>query len=131
MARNVINGMVVDGDLVITNGKVFVNGKQVTTEGKTINISIEGNVDRLQVDACDKILVNGDVGSISTASGDVILNECKGSIQTTSGDVECKGDCINISTVSGDVKVRYAEGSIKTVSGDINNMGERVNRAVK
>jgi DUF4097 and DUF4098 domain-containing protein YvlB len=126
MSRNIINGMVVDGDLVITNGKVFVNGKQVTTDGKVINISIEGNVDRLQVDACDKIFVNGDVGSVSTASGDITLNECKGNIHTTSGDVDCSGDCNNIQTVSGDVKVRYANGSIKTVSGDINNMGDRV-----
>lgn len=111
MARNIINGMVVDGDLIITNGKVFVNGKQVTTDGKIINISIEGNVETLKVDACDKILVNGDVGSISTASGDIFLNECKGSIQTTSGDVECHGNSGNITTVSGDVKVRQSSGS--------------------
>jgi DUF4097 and DUF4098 domain-containing protein YvlB len=120
MARNIINGMVVDGDLSISNGKVFVNGKQITTDGKTINILVEGNVENLQIDACEKIIVNGDVGQVTTMSGDVVLNECKGSIKTTSGDVECQGDCQSINTVSGDVKVRYAHGSVKTVSGDIN-----------
>ena len=111
----------VDGDLSIRNGKVFVNGKEITTEGKTINIAIEGNVENLQVDACDKIIVNGDIGKLRTTSGDVILNECKGDIQTTSGDVECHGDCQSINTVSGDVRVRHAHGSVETVSGDINH----------
>jgi DUF4097 and DUF4098 domain-containing protein YvlB len=120
MARNIINGLVVDGDLSIRNGKVLVNGKEITTDGKKINISIEGNVENLQVDSCDKIIINGDVGRLQTTSGDVILNECKGDIKTTSGDVECHGDCQSINTVSGDVKVRYARGSVKTVSGDIN-----------
>lgn len=121
MARNIINGMVVDGDLSIINGKVMVNGKEITTNDKKINIIIEGSVDQLKVDACDKIVVNGDVGELKTTSGDVILNECKGNIQTTSGDIECHGDCGSINTVSGDVKVKFAKGSINTVSGDINN----------
>lgn len=100
--------------------KVFVDGEEVTPDGKTITISIKGDVDSVQVDACDKIYINGNVNNISTMSGDVVLNEAKGDIKTTSGNVTCEGNCGgSITTVSGDVKAMDIAGSVKTVSGDI------------
>jgi hypothetical protein len=104
-----INGMTIQGsgNVVISNGKIMVNGKDVTPDSKEINIVINGNVDELKVDACNKVSVTGSVKSIKTQSGDVdVTGDVDGSIQTMSGDVDCGTVGGSISTMSGDVKHR-------------------------
>lgn len=92
--------------VVVRNGRVTVDGKDVTPEGpeKTINISIEGNVGSLEVDACDRIEVNGSVGSVTTAAGDVQCGDVHGSVQTMSGDVRCGDVAGSVGTMSGNVR---------------------------
>jgi len=109
MSRITINGNSYSGDsIVVTNGKVVIDGKDVTPDSKEINISVDGNIDELKVDACDKVLVTGSVKNISTISGDVgVTGDVGGSIQTISGDVEC--GCV--------------EDSVSTISGDVNHIG--------
>jgi hypothetical protein len=106
MSTITINGKTFSGNyIVVTNGKVFVNGEDVTPDSKEINISVEGNIDELKVDACKKVSVNGNVGKVKTTSGDVdITGDVNGGIQTVSGDVDCGNVAGSISTVSGDVK---------------------------
>jgi len=101
-----INGVSYQGNnITITNGKVFVDGVELREgESKTINITVNGNLDVLKVDSCQKVMVMGTVNALSTISGDVDI----------SGDV---GD--SVSTVSGDVECGNIGGSVKTVSGDI------------
>lgn len=104
-----INGINVSasGSISITNGKVFVNGIDVTPEGKEINIVITGDTDKIQVDACNTFIVNGKVGSVKTMSGDVdVRGDVDGSIQTMSGDVECGKVSGSVSSMSGDIKSR-------------------------
>lgn len=116
-----INGRYIDGtNIIVNNGKVFVDGEDITPEGKNITIAIEGSVDNLDVDYCNNIYINGNANTVKTTSGDVTLNEVKGNISTTSGNVKCMGDCGgSINTVSGDVKTDKIMGDVKTMSGDI------------
>jgi hypothetical protein len=103
-----INGNVYSGDnIVVMNGKVIINGMDVTPDSKEINITIEGNIHDLKVDACNSIRVVGNVNAISTKSGYVdVTGGVAGSIQTMSGSVDCGDVGGSISTMSGSVKHR-------------------------
>lgn len=107
MSKITINGIVVSTSsksVVVNNGKIIIDGVDVTPDSKNINISIDGNVEDLKVDVCEKIDIIGRVGSIKTASGDVdIEGDVAGSVQTMSGDVKCGDIGGNVSTMSGDV----------------------------
>lgn len=112
MASISINGVVISGvsggSVVIRNGKIFVDGKEVTPDTKEINIIINGNIDKLEADACQTISVTGDAVHVKTMSGDVtITGNVKGSVQTMSGDVDCGGNIVgSVSTMSGDIRHR-------------------------
>lgn len=105
-----INGNTFSGsNIIVTNGKVLINGKDVTPDSKEINISVVGNIEQLKVDACNKVSVEGNVQSISTKSGDVeVSGDVDGSISTMSGDVDCGHVKGSVSTMSGDVKHRHS-----------------------
>ena len=107
-SRIVINGIVTTGrrSVIIRNGKITVDGTDVTPDAKEIAIVVEGNIERLEADVCQKITVTGDVGSVTTVNGDVeVGGSVKGAIQTISGDVRCSGS-INgsVNTISGDIR---------------------------
>ncbi len=106
----VVNGQVIpDGrNVIIRGGRVIVDGKDVTPDAKEINIVVNGNIDKVEADACQKVSVTGDVGSVKTLSGDVdIGGDVKGSVQTMSGDIDCDGSIGgSVSTMSGDIKYR-------------------------
>ena len=104
-----INGMTIQGSgkVVISNGKIMVNGKDVTPDSKEINIVINGDVEKLEVDCCNKVEVIGSVKNIKTQSGDVeVTGDVDGNIQTMSGDVDCGMIGGSVSTMSGNVKHR-------------------------
>ena len=109
-----INGSIISGsigkNISISNGKIIVDGVDVTPDSKNISISIEGNVETVTVSACDKIEITGDVGSVKTQSGDVkIIGNVSDSVQTMSGDVECGIVSGNIKTMSGDINYKKIE----------------------
>lgn len=117
--------------IITLNGKTFmgkvisikIDDQVITTEEKNINISIQGDVDSLHVDACSKLDVTGNVKKLSTTSGDIkIGGNVEGGITSVSGDVTIKGNITgNIQTVSGDVSSgETIKGNVSTISGDIN-----------
>ena len=118
----IINRVTYQGKSVsICNGKVIVDGKKINIDDKIINIKIDADIDKLEVDYCEKIEVNGNVGDIKTTSGDVKISKSVfDNVKTTSGDIKIGGD-INgsVQTVSGDVEAKDIYGSVKTISGDI------------
>lgn len=115
-----INGKSYSGrNVTIINGKVVVDGVDLTPEGKTINITVDANIDKLDVDMCDKVIVNGNVNELTTASGDVDCKDVTGCVKTVSGDIECGNVGGDVSTTSGDVKAENITGNVKTLSGDI------------
>jgi hypothetical protein len=118
-----INGSKYSGkNIRIENNKVYVDGNLVEggKDDKVINILVEGSIDRLDVDYCSNLVVEGDVKTLNTVSADVKVNNVTGDIKTTSGDVDVKGSCGgSVNTVSGDVTAKSIAGNVKTVSGDI------------
>lgn len=101
-----VNGRVVSGDSVtIINGRVYVGNDDVTPEDeKEINIEINGNVEKVDVDACSKLMMYGDAETVSTQSGDIECGDVNGPVSTMSGDVKCGNIAGNVSTMSGDIK---------------------------
>jgi hypothetical protein len=100
-----INGVTISGNSIqVKNGAVFVDGAVVDTgTAKNIRIEVEGNIERLNADACDSISVAGYAGSVTTMSGDVTCGNVEGSVSTMSGDVRCRSIGGSVSTMSGDI----------------------------
>jgi len=123
MSQITINGKTYFGNSVsVKNGKVTVDGQLYVPDEKQINITIEGNVEKLSIDYCEKIKVTGDVANLTTSSGGVEISGNVTSLSTTSGDVEIDGNVGgSIKTTSGDVKCGNVAGSVTTMSGDIRN----------
>lgn len=124
----VINGRVyknISGrNITIERGQIIVDGKPIEdwndSNEKEINITIEGNVDCLQVQYAGTITVNGDTKSVKTGSGNVTVTGCvKGNINTGSGDVRCGNVEEDINTGSGDVHCGNVGGRVTTMSGDV------------
>lgn len=110
MNKITINGktLITSGKLVqVQNNKVCVDGKELTwaeLESKTINIHVEGNVEELRVNCCSKVEVSGDVKTLETQSGDVVIKgNVSGDIRTQSGDVSCGNIAGSVKTQSGDI----------------------------
>lgn len=104
-----INGVTIShsGSISVINGKVIVDGKDVTPNAKEINISVDGPIEKLEVDACTKLSVVGNVGNVKTVSGGVdITGNVTGSVSCVSGRVDCGNIGGSVSTVSGAVKHR-------------------------
>lgn len=92
-----------EGVLAIKLGKFYVNGEEVTdwnefvVDQKEINVSIEGHVQQLSVDCCNKVSVKGNCGWVKTVDGDIeISGGVFGHVQTVSGNVNC-------SSINGEV----------------------------
>ena len=103
----------------ISNGKVIIDGVDMTPDSKEITINVMGNIDTLDVDYAKEIKVNGDINKASTGSGDITCVNITGGARTGSGDIECETLNGDVQTGSGDVKANTITGSVKTGSGDI------------
>ena len=107
MNKITINGMTVvtnGRNITITNGHVFVDGKDVTPDAKEIHLYVEGDVGPIDVDACTQITVTGSV---------------RGDVTTHSGNVQCGDVGASVETMSGYVRCGQVTGKVKTMSGDI------------
>lgn len=120
MATITINGNTYTGrNVSVINGRVTVDGKDMTPDNKTITISVQGDINELHVDACSFIKVKGNCKSVNSGSGDIACNDVLGSIKTGSGDVSCKNVQGNVRTGSGDVECGNVAGNVTSMSGDI------------
>lgn len=120
MARITVNDSIFTGSSIVINKKIIIDGVDVTPEGKIINIKVEGDIDKLDVAACESIVITGNVRNIETVSGDIeVSGDVAGSIETTSGDVTCANIGGDVETLSGDVRAAEIHGGVETLSGDI------------
>lgn len=86
---------------------IVINGQEVAHEGDSeINIEINGNINHFNLPS-GNVTVNGDVKTLYTMSGNVVVNNGDVSkITTTSGNVNISGNCTDkISTTSGNVTI--------------------------
>lgn len=114
------------GSVSIENGAVYVDGvcsdpTIPSSTSATFNVKIEGTVGSIRLDV-GSVTVAGDVDTIGTASGDVVVNgHVRGAVNTMSGDVDIRGDLHgNATTMSGDIKSGYVQGAASTKSGRVN-----------
>jgi len=100
-----INGKSYSGNNVtIKNNKIYIDGvNQTPVNDKVINITVDGNISKLDVDECEQIIVHGDCSKVSTMSGDVKCGNVTGNVKTMSGDVECGNVGGDVETMSGDI----------------------------
>ena len=71
----------------IINNKIFVDGKEIETEEKVINIIVEGNLDKLEVDCCNSIKVNGVTKDIEVSNGNIAISgDVKGNVNNINGN---------------------------------------------
>lgn len=120
MSTITINGNVFSGDNIsVVNGRVTINGKDVTPDAKEIHISVQGDVESIDVGACREFEVIGNVGKVRTGSGDLKCGNVTGDVQTGSGNVDCWSIGGSVQTGSGDVSAENISGFVKTGSGDI------------
>ena len=116
------NNDYVGRNITISGNKIIIDGKDVTadhSDSKEISITVNGDIDNLDVDYCKEIAISGNVGKIRSGSGDITCNDVMGNVQTGSGDVECETITGDVQTGSGDVKTTTITGSVRTGSGDI------------
>lgn len=102
-----INGVTItaSGNISVRNGRVMVDGKDVTPDAKEIRVDVHGDVEHITVDSCSQITVTGAVrGDVSTQAGDVRCGDVGGSVQTMAGDVVCGRVAGNVKTMSGDIR---------------------------
>jgi hypothetical protein len=115
-----INGKNIFGkNINISNGKVLIDGVDMTPDSKEITINVTGDIDTLDVDYAKEIKVNGNINKASTGSADITCANITGGARTGSGDIECETISGDVQTGSGDVKSNTITGSVKTGSGDI------------
>ncbi|WP_404667178.1 hypothetical protein [Roseateles asaccharophilus] len=122
MATIIINGKTISASgssVTVVNGRVIVDGKDVTPDTKEIRIEVQGDIESLQADVCNSVSVTGAVKELTTTSGNVNCGDVEGDIRTTSGGVRCKDVRGSVETVSGDVEVGTIHGKVRTVSGSV------------
>ena len=101
-----VNGMSISGsNISITNGKIIVDGKDMTPDQKEIKIEVIGDIDTLSVDACNEVSVKGNIGKLKTMSGDVeVTGDVTGDVSSMSGDIRCGNISGSVKTMSGNIK---------------------------
>ena len=119
----VINGKSYQGkNITIVNDIVTVDGIRVDIEDKPLlHIIVEGDLQSLSVDACEKVDVKGNVsGYLKSVSGDIKCDNAT-DVSTISGDIEIFNLANNAKSVSGDITINTMNGgNPETKSGNIN-----------
>ena len=90
------------GNINIKGSKL---GNGTVIIGRNIkNSSIEGNLDKLEVDCCNSIKINEVTKDVEVSNGNITIN----------GDV--KG---NVNNINGNIITKVINGNCKTTNGDI------------
>jgi len=99
----VINGKSFKGNSVsISGNNIIIDGNVVDglEDEKVINIKVDGNIETLDIDNCDKIDITGECGVVTSKNGNIMI---KGNV---SGDVTNKNGNIMCHSVGGDVETK-------------------------
>lgn len=101
----VVNGDVIRGQkinsMVISCGRITIDGKSLSEldveDEKEINITIQGDLERLEVDYCNTLHVTGNAKRVKANQGDIeIGGDVQGDVHANMGTITCgnvEGDC--------------------------------------
>lgn len=108
MATISLNGKTIKvrgSDISVINGKVYSDGELVELpEQKTINITVEGDVQTLEVDTCDQVTINGNCENVEVDTGNVrITGDVHGDVTTDTGNITCGNVGGNCETSVGNI----------------------------
>lgn len=120
-------------NLSIRNGRIFVDGKDVTPIAEKFEITVSGDVEKIDFDYVKAINVTGNVGTVNAGMGDVNVSGNIGAdAHTGHGDIEVKGDIIgNAKTSMGNVKAVTINGDAESKMGDITAVEIKGNASTK
>lgn len=118
MIRN-INQVGNGGSIVISNGQVTINGiVQELGDSKTINITIEGDCDKIECDNCNTINVKGKINSyVNTKNGSINCSDIGGNAETKNGDIECGHVDGDVNNKNGDIECGDIGGKATSKNG--------------
>lgn len=97
----------VGNNLTVINDVVYIDGKRVDENGntKTINITIDADVETVNVDNCYKLDVTGQCGSVSSKNGDIKINgDVSGDVTNKNGDIKCGNISGDVDNKNGNIK---------------------------
>lgn len=139
MARITINGRTIEamGPITMRGGKFYdglgqeidINNLDSVKEAKTINITIEGDINKLDIDSCNTVTVNGNVGKVDTGSGNISCQIIQGDADTGSGNIQCDTIMGDADTGSGNIYVNHLGGKASTGSGRVYEDGHEQSKA--
>lgn len=109
----------VKNSLVMQNGRVIVDGVDVTKEYENVSITIHGDVKEMQVTVCKEVTINGNVGSVTNTHGDLKCGNVTGDVETVHGDVECNNVGDGVKTIHGKINCGDVNGDVESNMGDI------------
>ena len=106
----IINGKTIitnGGSIQVGNGKIIIDGVDMTPDSKEINIEVVGNVETLEVDTCNKVKITGDVKSVKSHNGNIdIGGNVSGDVSTHNGNIDCGDVQGSVTTRNGNIKHR-------------------------
>ena len=106
MTKITINGVSIPSceSVSVLNGRVIVDGVDVTPDAHLVNIVVTGNLESLSADHCQSLTVNGVVfGDVTSVSGDITCGDVTGSVSSTAGDIKCGSVGGSVKAKAGDV----------------------------
>lgn len=82
-----IKSMTISGSKIIIDGKVV----NIPTDYPSITINIQGDIERLEVEQCDKINISGNARRVKTNCGSIdVKGNIEGDAHTNCGSISCK-----------------------------------------
>lgn len=92
-------------NMTIQDGRTIIDGIPIEewnnrNEILVVNITINGDIDSLDVDSCDTITINGNAANVNTKNGNVRVS---GNIE---GNAESKNGNITANTIKGNAETK-------------------------
>lgn len=122
MATITINNSLYQGRSISVRGKkIYIDNNEIVVDEKIINITVEGNLDRLEAEVCNDVKINGNVGTVAVSVGEVeITGNVEHDVVTSTGDAKIGGDVRgDVKTMTGDISAKSINGKCSTMNGDI------------
>lgn len=94
-----------NSSIVVSNGKIIINGTDVTPDAKEIYVVVTGDVTNLEIGACNDVKITGNVGSVKSGSGNINIDgPVTGDVKAGSGNIHCGNVGGSVKTGSGNIK---------------------------